>query len=236
LKDTPIVIYDQDPWEAFRKTSPYHGTYKACRDGLNVQFFAVTTRWWQEYLSKSGYSSQFVKMWVLPEYTLSEVTTASRRTQLGFLGTLHSHRKKLFNELTNDNIDVICKTSTLGYAAYLQALSKIECFIHSENSPIEMFDQNANMNYGLWVKEIEAMSQGCFCIRDKGLDSESYLENTKTVFLYDNVSEVKDIVKNLNNLSEKEKIEMLNESIQFVRSKDVWGETANILLLNKGII
>jgi hypothetical protein len=54
--------------------------------------------------------------------------------------------------------------------------------------------------------------------------------------LYDNVSEVKDIVKNLNNLSEKEKIEMLNESIQFVRSKDVWGETANILLLNKGII
>lgn len=232
LDKLPVVVYDQDPWEAFRDGSPYKGAYRSISTFLNVKSFAVTTQWWADYIAKQGLPSSFVRMWVLPEYCSREPAFDSRSVPVGFIGSIHSYRKQLFDTLEDLGTNVIVQGGGLNYAGYLEALSRLQCFIHSEDSPVVMGGVTTNLNVGLWIKDVEAASRGCFSIRNRGSGSETYLAGIKTVMLYDDPSEVPALLDRIQRMDPEERQSLIDETVEYIRTADRWLETANALVMN----
>jgi hypothetical protein len=84
------------------------------------------------------------------------------------------------------------------------------------------------MGTGMWVKDIEVASQGCFSIRNYSEESKSYsIENIPLVKFYNKPNEVKNIVDEIFSLSEKKFIEIQSSSVQFISQNDNWSETTN---------
>lgn len=231
-QDTPINVFDQDPWEAFRDESPYKGSYTHITNHLNVRTFAVTTRWWANYLKTQGFPSEFVHMWVLPQYCDSAPNFSSRDICASFIGRLHGYRQKLFNELKQNNLNIDIQSSNLNYIEYLKALSKIQCFIHSEDFEFTIDGNYANLNVGLWIKDVEAASRGCFSIRNRGSDAETYLGEIKTVLLYDTPKEIPDLINSIKNMDPYERQHRIDSSVSYIKDSNKWVETANRLMLN----
>lgn len=231
-RNTPVVVFDQDPWEAFRDGSPYKGAYRSISTFLNVKSFAVTTQWWADYIAKQGLPSSFVRMWMLPEYCSCEPTFNSRSVPVGFIGSVHSYRKQLFDALRDMGTNVTVQGGGLNYAGYLEELSRLQCFIHSEDAPVVMDGTTINLNVGLWIKDVEAASRGCFSVRNRGSDSETYLTGIKTVMLYDDPSEVPVIIDRIQRMDAEERQSLIDETVKFIRTVDRWAETANTLVMN----
>lgn len=229
---TPIVIYDQDPWEAFRDDSPYKGTYKLILDNLNVKFFAITTKWWVDFLERRDIPSKFVKMGVLPEYCNVGKTITERSTLTGFIGSIHGYRQQLFDQLNILKCPVDVQKGGLSYNDYLDKLSNIGFFIHREDYSFFVDNQLVNLDTGLWVKDIEAISRGCFSIRNKGEDSETYLNNVQqSLLLYDNISDIPKLIEKVLHLK-KDDIEQIRfESVQNIINENSWRKMAFDLVL-----
>lgn len=232
-RDTPVVVFDQDPWEAFRDGSPYKGSYQHIASYLNVERFAVTTRWWADFVSSRGLPSTFVQMWLLPEYCDSTPEFIKRQTPAGFIGSLHGYRKQLFDLLEEMGSPISTRGGGLGYAGYLEALSSLQCFVHSEDAPFEIDGQPANLNVGLWIKDVEAAGRGCFSVRNRGSDSASYLKGIKTVRLYDDPKEIPGIMADIQKMDPVERQATIDETVRFIRSADRWQETVKLLVLNR---
>lgn len=229
LKGCPIVIFDQDPWHAFMIDSPYIGVYERANDQLNVKAFAVTTNWWAKFLNENRLPGMFVRMGLLPEYCSELPSSKERKIELGFVGQLHPYRKKLFDELSNCKLDVT-HIKNVGYSQFLRKLSDIEIFIHAEECEVSLEDRKIDLNVGLWVKDIEAIGRGCFSIRNRGEDSESYdLDNHKTMFLYDDVKEVPEIIETIKKIDEDEKRAIINSSVARIKESNNWLKTARKL-------
>ena len=232
LGTLPVVVYDQDPWEAFRDGSPFKGAYKTISSYLNVKTFAVTTKWWADLIARWGLPSTFVRMWVLPEYCSSEPTFDSRSVAAGFIGALHPYRRELFEKLEALGTNVIVQGGGLNYAGFREGLSRLQCFVHSEDSPVIVEGREFNLNVGLWIKDVEAASRGCFSIRNRGSDSETYLEGIKTVMLYDDPSEVPALLDRIQKMDPVERQSLIDGTVEFIRTANRWQETANALVLN----
>lgn len=232
LDQVPIVVYDQDPWEAFRVGSPYQGAYRAIAGYLNVQTFAVTTKWWADYIARQGLPSTFVRMWVLPEYCSAAPPLADRSVLAGFVGSLHPYRRELFERLEKLGTNVIVQAGGLGYAGYLEALSRLQVFVHSEDSPVELPNRQANLSAGLWIKDVEAAARGCFSIRNRGSDSETYLDGIGTVLLYDDPAEVPGLLDRIQRMDPGERQSLIDGTVEYIRKADRWLETANALVMN----
>lgn len=228
LGNAPIVVYDQDPWESYRDSSPYKGAYESIASHINVKAFAVTTKWWADFIASRGLPSIFVPMWVLPEYC-DAGSFDNRSTELGFIGKLHPHRVKLFHELEGFGLKPKVASVSLRYDKYLNALSNIKIFVRSEDNPITVDDQPANLNVGLWIKDIEAAARGCFSIRNRADGWESYLSEIKTVLLYDDPSEVPTLVENILRMDANERQRLINETVDKIKRFDRWSETARLL-------
>lgn len=232
LGDTPIVIFDQDPWEAFRVGSPYRGAYLTIARYLNVQTFAVTTKWWADYVAHLGLPSMFVRMWVLPEYCSSTPPHIDRLVPVGFVGSLHSYRRELFKRLEQLGTNVIVQAGGLGYADYLKALSRLQVFVHSEDSSVELPNRQANLSAGLWIKDIEAAARGCFSIRNRGSDSETYLDGVGTVLLYDDPTEVPGLLNRIQKMDPGERQSLIDGTVEYIKKANRWLETASALVMN----
>lgn len=232
LDKLPIVVYDQDPWEAFRDGSPYKGAYRSISTFLNVKSFAVTTKWWADYITRQGLPSSFVRMWVLPEYCSREPAFDSRSVPVGFIGAPHPYRRELFDRLEELGTNVIVQGGGLNYAGYLEALSRLQCFIHSEDAPVVMGSTTTNLNVGLWIKDVEAASRGCFSIRNRGMGSETYLDGIKTVMLYDDPTEVPSLLDRIQRMDPEERQSLIDGTVEYIKTADRWLETANSLVLN----
>jgi len=232
LGSVPVVAYDQDPWEAFRDGSPYKGAYQSIASYLNIKAFAVTTKWWADYIAKQGMPSMFVRMWMLPEYCTSTPWFDSRPINIGFIGSLHPYRKKLFNQLEKLGTSVTVLSGGLNYVGYLTSLSQMQCFIHSEDAPITINDELHNLNVGLWIKDVEAASRGCFSIRNRGSDSNTYLDGIRTVLLYDDPAEVPELLRYIQKMNAVDRQCLINETVEYIKGADRWQETANALVLN----
>lgn len=230
IGETPLVVYDQDPWEAFQDKSPYRGAYDMIMRHLNVKTFAVTTRWWADFLSEKGFPSTFVRMWVLPEYCNAGMSFEERTSPVGFIGSLHTYRRALFEGLEDLGINVIVKGGGLNYAGYLNGLSDIRCFIHSEDAPITVGGKPENLNVGLWIKDVEAMARGCFSIRNRGADSESYLQGLETIRLYDNIDEVPAILEGIEKMDPLLRQATITKVVEQIRGADHWSKTAAQLI------
>lgn len=230
LADTPVVVYDQDPWESFRDVSLNRSAYNIIINHLNVKTFAVTTKWWSDFIRNQGMPSIFVKMWVLPEYCQSEPLFTDRSITTGFIGTVHPHRKKLFDELETLGTNVIVQSGGMNYKGYLESLSRMQCFIHSEDSSINACGRQTNLGVGLWIKDVEAAARGCFSIRNRGSDSETYLDGIKTVMLYDDPSEVPALIEQIQSMDPEKRQSLIDETVQFIKSVDNWQETVQLLI------
>ena len=232
LGSLPVVVYDQDPWEAFRDGSPYKGAYQAISSYLNVKTFAVTTKWWADLIARRGLPSTFVKMWVLPDYCSSDPPFDARSVAAGFIGALHPYRRELFEKLEDMGTNVIVQGGGLDYAGFREALSRLQCFVHSEDSSVIVAGKEYNLNVGLWIKDVEAASRGCFSIRNRGSDSETYLDGIKTVMLYDDPSEVPALLDRIQKMDPVERQSLIDGTVEHIRKADRWLDTANALVLN----
>jgi hypothetical protein len=229
--NTPIVVYDQDPWESFYDGAEFKGAYQHIASQLNVKTFAVTTQWWADHVASVGLPSTFVKMWVIPQYCSSEPSFEERNIAVGFIGALHPYRRQLFETLEDDHgILVNVQGGGHGYQDYLRELSKLQVYIHSEDAPLTINGSPANLNVGLWIKDIEAASRGCFSIRNRGDGSDTYLTGIKTVLLYDDPVEVPSLLEGIRKMDAGVRQATIDEAVEFIRGSDRWLETAHTLV------
>jgi len=232
LGDTPIVIYDQDPWQAYMDDPGYvgKGVYERAVEQLNVKAICVTTQWWADFLAHRGLPGIFVNMWMLPEYCTETPTYEDRSISVGFVGSLHPHRQKLFDQLEDMGIIVNVQGGGLSYQSYLNELSKIRVFIHSEDCPIMCEKQELNLKDALWIKDIEAAARGCFTIRNAGAGFLSYYDGCLTSFLYENVEDIPNILSDIQKMDPTSRQLLINSAVRYIRESNKWEETARTLV------
>lgn len=230
LNGARVVVYDQDPWEAYRDDSPYKGAYDKLRM-LNLGAIALTTQWWAQRLQNEfNLPGEFVKMGMLPEYCDIGPSFEFRSSRVGFIGTLHPRRAQLFERLRNMKIDVVTQGNTLGYSAYLQALHNIGIFVHNEDHPIVVNGQPDNMGKGMWIKDVEAAARGCFSVRNNEAGATTYCSDIPTIMLYDDVAQVPDIVSRVTNMDKDERRHLVRTAVGTIAQQDDWSQTAKRLI------
>ena len=228
--DAPVVVYDQDPWYALNDDSPGKGAYERIRQSLNVQTFAVTTQVWVDLMKEQGLPATFVRMGVLPEYCHSRPTWEDRSINVGFIGTVHPRRQQLFDRLDDMGIMVnVHAGNNLQYHDYLQALSNLRVYIHSEDSKTVACGREMNYRDALWVKDLEAVGRGCFTIRNSGNGSEGYYGGLKAALTYNDPAEIPDLLAWIHGMDPKERQALLDADVEKLRQSNVWLETARVL-------
>lgn len=231
LLTVPVVVYDQDPWHGFMDDSPYKGVYQQAAQKLNIKSFAVTTKWWADYITDQGLPCEFVRMWVLPEYCSRTPIYEDRSINVGFIGALHPHRRALFDRLDDLGVQVNVQAgSSLPYKDYLNALSGIRVFIHSEDNGISCSGQPLNLKDALWIKDIEAAARGCFTIRNRGEGSDTYYAGCNTTLLYDDPGEIPGLLEGIERMQKNERQSLINDTVGFIQGSDRWQETARTLV------
>jgi len=229
--DAPVVVYDQDPWEAFRDGSPFKGTYQLAASRLNVVTFAVTAEWWAGLVASQGLPSTFVRMWIRPSYVRRGPSYLDRPIEVGFVGSVHPYRKRLFDQLERAGHRVtVLAGNSLPYPQYMAALSRIRAFVYCEDAPVVIDGREANLSDGLWGKAVEAASQGCFTVRNLGSGSEPYCSGLETVRLYRSPDEVPELLQAITCMAPQERQATIDRTVEFIREANVWHETALGLL------
>lgn len=230
-KQVPVVVYDQDPWEAFRDGSPFKGTYQLAASRLNVLTFAVTTKWWADLVSSKGLPSTFVRMWVQQRYVDRGPAHADRPIEVGFVGSVHPYRRKLFDRLEQLGVRVTVQAgSSLPYPQYAEALSQLKVFIHCEDAPVIVDGKEANLKDGLWIKDVEAAARGCFSIRNAGSGLDTYCTGIETVLTYTTEDEVPELLRAIRNMDPLERQATIDRSVGYIQWVNGWHETALRLL------
>lgn len=232
LHGEPCVVYDQDPWQAYMDNSPYKGAYELISKHVNVAAFAMTTKWWVDFVASKGHSTLFAKMWVLPKYCSFTMPYDQRRGNVGFVGSVHPRRQALLDVIEKGGIKTtVQRTNSLGYKAFLDELGKLRTFVHNEDMVYTIDGgREVNFNTGMWVKDVEAASQGCFSIRNSGEGSETYLEGLETVFLYRDMSDVVGVLKHIEAMDPVARQNMIDVTAKRIHDNDVWASTAKTLI------
>jgi len=231
LGDTPLVIYDQDPWEAFRTGSPYRGTYERACELLNVKAIAVTTVAWADLIARRGMPGTFVRMGIMPRYCSSAPAHVDRCIDVGFVGSVHPHRARLFSQLEGMGIHPhIIAGNGLSYPNYLNVLSTMRIFVHSEDHPVDVGNERMNLSDGLWVKDVEAAARGCFTVRNEGRGSEPYYAGLETVRCYTTPADVPAIIEGIQRIDPEQRQGCIDRTVSNIRASDAWRETATRLV------
>jgi hypothetical protein len=233
----PVIIYDQDPWEAFRDGSPYKGTYERAMERLNVKAFAVTTQLWADFLFHRKIPAQFVRMWVQPEYCDRGPSYEDRPIHTGFVGTRHSYRQQLFDALDDLGVQVNAQAGGLPYPTFLSQLGSFRVYVHAEDSPVIVDGNEMNLRDALWIKDIEAMARGCFCVRNFGTGHTSYTQNLprgsdgkRLLRLYKHPSDVPKLLEDIEKMDPLERQSLIDKTVDAIRDQAVWQETARTLV------
>jgi hypothetical protein len=230
LGNCQLVHYEQDPWHGYMDDSPWQGIFADIKQRLNLSFVAVTTRWWADYMEADGIPARFVKMWMMPEYCDRGPAYLERPIDLGFVGSLHPYRRKLF-DLIEDSGYSINTSGGYDYSGYLKALHGIKVYLHSEDCPIKVNGVFHNLNDGLWAREIEVAARGCISIRNWGSESDSYLgSDIRTAFLYRDPQDVPGIIRSIEQMDPTERQKRIDDTLEYIRSADEWGRTAEVLI------
>ena len=157
-----------------------------------------------------------------------------RLHELGFVGTVHPHRRALFNDMQKLGMQTyIMHGNNRNYDAYLNTLRDIKIFVRSENNPIKLLDgTETNVGHGIWIRDIEVAAQGCWSLREKFSDNDMqlYVGNIPTVKTYGSVAELHDIVKGIKAMDSDERQAIIDSSVQYIRDSNTWVNTAMTLL------
>lgn len=233
---TPIVTYDQDPWEAFRDGSPFKGVYEEAMKKLNVKAFAVTTRPWAEMMQYRDLPGVFVRMWVQPEYCTRGPAHVDRKVSRGFVGALHPYRKALFDRLDGLDLPVDVVPGGLSYAGFMQQLTQFRVYVHAEESPVVVDNIGMDLRDGLWIKDVEAMAAGCFSVRNAGADHDSYTmdlpkhDGLTMLRTYGRPEDVPSLLRDIERMDPDVRQSLIDRTVEEIRRSPVWEETAHSLV------
>lgn len=239
LAGRELVVYDQDPWQAYMDDSPFAGAYDVISRAINVKTFALTTEWWTDFLRTKGLPSSFVRMWVLPEYCSPNVPYVERTKVAGFVGSVHPRRRQLLDVIDAAGIQTsVLATNSLDYASFLSELARLRCFVHNESMTYTVEGgRELNFNTGMWVKDIEALSQGCFSIRNVGDGARSYFDGLpeeggqSMVRLVDRLEDVPEAIRDIERMEPNSRQYLIERTVEYIRRSDRWQETAAALII-----
>jgi len=228
--DSPIVVYDQDPWEAFKDGAPGYGTYQLAASRLNVRSFAVTTRLWTDVITERGMPANFVRMWMLPEYCESERSHERRTINVGFIGSVHPRRQRLFDALNDLGVHVKVIAGGLAYHDFLKSLSDIRIFVNNQDDEFTVDGVPMNMRDTMWVRDVEAAARGCFVIRNQGKEHDTYLTGIKTILRYESIDQIPDMIRDIEGTTSAQRQAIIDDAVGVIRETDAWTQTANALV------
>lgn len=221
LKDTPLYIYEQDVWQAYMDDSPWKGAYVRILEKLNVVTFMLTTKWWTEFVTARGVPAKFVRMGMLQRYCNGGPAWENRHHGLAFQGTLHPHRKAFYDQLKSYGLQVEFLKSR-PYDQFLKALHDMRIYIHTEDAPW-CVDGKIIPRNALWIKDTEAAARGAFAIRDHEDEAYAYgINELPTIFTYRNVSEVPDIIAQIEDMDPVDRNRRMQESAQKMYERNDW--------------
>ena len=231
LRDIPVYIYDQDPWEAYIDTSMSKGVYEKIGHYLNVKKLIVTSKYWAELLSQRlHYDVEFFRMGM--DESLCDIGKdfSTRHHNLGFRGAMHAHRVSFFQEIKVDfGIEVEFLSATSSYSNYLEYLANLRIMIHEEAGFYICDGVKIPRQAGLWIREIEAAARGCFVIRDWHADSLSYeLDKIPLIKLYRERNDIPKILEEIYALTYEEIHEIQLVSINEIRNRKDWSRLLKI--------
>lgn len=229
IGDTPLKVYDQDPWQNYIDDSSTNGFYTLLQNNFQLLNLYITSNYWSKYINdEDKVPSIFVRMGMLPEFCNTGSTQHKRRKSVEFKGTLYPHRREAFNIMSKNGQAIEINLEILKYPKYLKYLQNLAIFVHDESGYWICKGEKIPMGTGMWWKDVEVASQGCFSIRNYHEESETYsVENIPLIKFYHNLSEVKNIVEGIFSLSEKEFNETQSSSVQYISNSDNWRETVN---------
>lgn len=221
LAKVSLLIYEQDPWEAFIDTGGYRGAYQRIFANLQVTSFLTTSQHWSKHIRQLGMPSSFIKMWMLSKYCDYQ-PWSSRPIKLGFMGTLHPYRARFFERLKLAGIDVDVRPSS-SYADWLTMLSQTQFFIHNEDENVWSIDGSPIIKNCCWAKEIEVASRGCFAIRQWEPECEAYhVSQIPSIVTYINEVEIPSLIQRIS--SDPATDDHSNEGVKFIKSQDAWSD------------
>ena len=232
IGDLPLRVYDQDPWENYIDSSESNGCYTLLRSHFNLTDIFVTSNFWKDYIeSNDKIKTTFVKMSMLPEICNTGVPQYNRIKTVEFRGSLHPHRKKAFDLMNQYGQKININVDILKYTDYLKYLQKLAIFVHDESGLWICNGKGIPMGTGIWHKDVEIASQGCFSIRNYHLEGNTYsMEKIPLVKFYNDPSEVKEIVNEIFSLSPEELDLIQATSVDHIKTTNHWRMTAKTIL------
>lgn len=221
-----LYVYDQDPWEAYHDKASSPGVYEILADLVPLKQFLVTSGVWADYIREKGLPATFVRMGVLSRNC--DTGPSERPIELGFQGTLHPHRKRFFERLSGQGLNVVCRPS-MPYREFLKSVQDIEIFVHDEKTDIHI--NGEPFQHGLWIKDIEVAARGCFAIRNRDLDVGSYaIEELPAIRVYNDESEIPSIIAEIRGLPKNRKREIIRHTVNEIRRRNDWQTVVDSLL------
>ena len=167
---------------------------------------------------------------MLPEYCASTPSYEDRTINVGFIGGLHPRRRKLFDALDDLGIPVNVMSGGLSYRDFLQSLSSIRIFVNNQDDEFTVNGKSLNMRDTMWVRDVEAAARGCFVIRNRGKEHDTYLEGIQTVFQYESFEEIPSIISDIEKMDPAKRQSLVDNTVKFIQTADRWHETATQLV------
>lgn len=220
IGQTPLYIYDQDPWESFMDEGSYRGSYKMLQSRLNVVSFLNPSKWWSELITSTGSPSKFIKIWILPEYCASKLFE-HRSIDVGFMGQLHPFRKESFESLKKLGLDVSVFSSS-NYDAYLSKVSDMKFFPHYEPARWHVDGKLVECS-ALYGKTVEVMARGTFCLREKCSEASYWnLSQNPLLLEFSSLDEFVEKVRRIQSLPVSEVNSMVESGVKMIIEDTGW--------------
>jgi len=229
LSNTPITIYDQDPWESYIDTSPIKGVYKTLQRELNVEKVYVTAPWWANHLMNDGIPASFVRMGMEPRFCDVGPGINDRPVMVGFRGAMHEHRRIVFNQLKSSGVPIEIGVGRLDYPDYMNYLQTLKFFAHDESSLPWICDGvEISRSTGCWVKSVETVARGTFCLRNFHKEGEAYnLSKLPLIQCYQSPDEASDLIHKVMSLPNSVQRDMQVHTVEQIRTQYDWLNTAH---------
>jgi hypothetical protein len=232
LKNKSIIMYDQDPFEAFRLDGAYLGAYNRINQVLDVKTYVTTVKIYADYMRSQGMNAKFAYIWMLPEYCNEGKQFVDRKVNAGFMGSLYPWRKSLFEDLSKLNVNVFCDGSHRSHSQYMDELFNYRVFMCSHSSKLKHNDVNLDHDrHGMWHKDIEVAARGCFSISENSHCRSTYVtDEMKSIINFDYVDQIPDILNSIEKLDVEERQQMIKQTVEAIKKEDRWKRTAEIIL------
>lgn len=227
LKKTKLFVYEQDTWENFLVESSYFGSYRKICDRLPVVSFFNMSHWWSDLVKSCGLPSNFIQVWMRPEYCVEPIPWTQRKHDVVFCGTLYPHRVAFFDKLRAKGVNVEIVPSGKDYPSYLNLLSSSRITIRSEmiswkidtgGGPYTVTYPNAQ-----WQRDIECAARGCVSMRE--FDGEATLWNIDeipSIMPFNNVSDATANIRATLLREPAQMDELIRRSVGVVRGRPGW--------------